>query len=143
MGAIASGGLLFPSNRLQEDDEFDLGEFKVKIVHTPGHRPERVSFAVEEQGQPRPIFTVRALMLGSAACVDSLGSKIAPFLAHWLHNTIHENLLKLPDDVGVYPTHGGRSFCSAAAWRRGHANHHCQGTADQPFLPPRLKKPVL
>ncbi|MCH8800014.1 MAG: hypothetical protein IH963_03805 [Chloroflexi bacterium] len=54
-------------------------------------------------------------MLGGAARVDLLGSKVAPFLARWLHNTIHEKLLKLPDDVQVYPTHGGGSFCSAAA----------------------------
>ncbi len=114
VGANASGGLLFPSIRLQADDEFDLGEFKIRIIHTPGHTPESVSFLIEEQGQPRAIFTGGALMLGGAARVDLLGSKIAPFLTRWLHNTIHEKLLKLPDDVLVYPTHGGGSFCSVA-----------------------------
>ncbi|MCI0863560.1 MAG: MBL fold metallo-hydrolase [Chloroflexi bacterium] len=115
MGASASGGLLFPSVRLQENDEFDLGEFQIRILHTPGHTPESVSFIVEEQGQPTAIFTGGALLLGGAARVDLLGSKVAPFLARWQHNTIHEKLLKLPDDVQVYPTHGGGSFCSAAA----------------------------
>ena len=114
VGASASGGLLFPSIRLQEDDEFDLGEFKIRIIHTPGHTPESASFMIEEQGQPRAIFTGGALMLGGAVRVDLLGSKIAPFLARWLHNTIHEKLLKLPDDVLVYPTQGGGSFCSVA-----------------------------
>ena len=52
-------------------------------------------------------------MLGGAARVDLLGQRIAPFLARWLHSTIHSKLLKLPDDVRVYPTHGGGSFCSA------------------------------
>jgi len=69
---------------------------------------------IEEQGQFRVIFTGGTLMQGGAARVDLLGSKIAPFLARWLHNTIHEKLLKLPDDVLVYPTHGGGSFCSVA-----------------------------
>ena len=115
VAASASGGLLFPSIRLQEGDEFDLGEFKIRILHTPGHTPESVSFLIEEQGQPKAIFTGGALMLGGAARVDLLGIKIAPFLARWLHNTIHEKLLKLPDEVEVYPTHGGGSFCSAAA----------------------------
>jgi len=119
VAASASGGLLFPSVRLQEEDEFDLGDFKVKIVHTPGHTPESVSFLIEEQGQPTTIFTGGALMLGGAARVDLLGSKIAPFLARWLHNTIHEKLLKLPDDVKVYPIHGGGSFCSATAHSGG------------------------
>lgn len=115
VGASASGGLLFPSVRLQENDAFGLGDFKIRVLHTPGHTPESISFIAEEQGQVTAIFTGGALMLGGAARVDLLGAKIAPFLARWLHNTIHEKLLKLPDDVQVNPTHGGGSFCSVGA----------------------------
>lgn len=114
VGASASGGLLFPSLRLREDDALDLGEFQLRVLHTPGHTPESISFLVEEDGKPTAIFTGGALMLGGAARVDLLGNRIAPFLARWLHHTIHEKLLKLPDSVAVYPTHGGGSFCSAA-----------------------------
>ena len=115
VGASASGGLLYPSLRLQEDDEFDLGEFQLRVVHTPGHTPEHISFLVVGKGSPTAIFTGGALMLGGAARVDLLGSRVAPFLARWLYHTIHEKLLKLPDEVKVYPTHGGGSFCSAGA----------------------------
>lgn len=114
VGGSASGGLLFPSLRLQENDEIDLGEFKLRVVHTPGHTPEHISYLAVEQGSPTAIFTGGALMLGGAARVDLLGNRLAPFLARWLHHTIHEKLLKLPDAVEVYPTHGGGSFCSAA-----------------------------
>jgi len=115
VGASASGGTLFPSVRLEDGDEFDLGEFKLKVLHTPGHTPEHISFLVEEQGEPTAIFTGGALIMGGAARVDLLGSRVAPFLARWLYQTIHGKLLKLPDSVRVYPTHGGGSFCSAAA----------------------------
>ena len=115
VGASASGGLLFPSQRLQENDEIDLGEFRLRVLHTPGHTPEHISYLVMEEGRPTAVFTGGALMLGGAARVDLLGSRVAPFLARWLHHTIHEKLLKLPDEVKVYPTHGGGSFCSAAA----------------------------
>ncbi|MCH7620855.1 MAG: hypothetical protein IH870_03055 [Chloroflexi bacterium] len=118
VGASASGGLLYPSLRLKEDDELDLGEFKLRVLHTPGHTPEHISFLViekdREQDRPTAIFTGGALMLGGAARVDLLGQRIAPFLARWLHNTIHSKLLTLPNDVRVYPTHGGGSFCSAS-----------------------------
>ncbi len=60
VGASASGGTLFPAARLQDGDEFDLGEFKLKVVHTPGHTPEHISFLVEEQGEPTAKFTGRA-----------------------------------------------------------------------------------
>ena len=114
VGASASGGLLFESLRLQENDELDLGEFKLRVMHTPGHTPEHISFLLLEQGKPTAVFTGGALMPGGAARVDLLGQRIAPFLARWLHHTIHEKLLKLADDVAVYPTHGGGSFCSAS-----------------------------
>ena len=55
------------------------------------------------------------MMMGGAARVDLLGARVAPFLARWLHQTIHGKLLKLPNSVRVYPTHAGGSFCSAAA----------------------------
>ena len=122
VGASASGGTLFPSVRLQDGDELDFGEFKLKILHTAGHTPEHISFLVEEQGKPTAIFTGGALIVGGAARVDLLGSRIAPFLARQLHETIHGKLLKLPDSVTVYPTHGGGSFCSAAPGGSGQSH---------------------
>jgi hydroxyacylglutathione hydrolase len=113
VGASASGGLLFDSLRLEEGDELDLGEFQLRVIHTPGHTPEHISFLVVQDGRPGAVFTGGALMPGGAARVDLLGQRLAPFLARWLHHTIHEKLLRLPDDVAVYPTHGGGSFCSA------------------------------
>ena len=81
MGSSASGGLLYPSMRLQDGDEFDFGEFKLRVLHTPGHTPEHISFLVEEQGDTRANFTGGALMVGAAARVDLLGDRVAPFLA--------------------------------------------------------------
>ncbi len=133
VGASASGGLLFPSVRLQENDEFDMGEFQIRVLHTPGHTPESISFIVEEQGRPTAVFTGGALMMGGAARVDLLGAKVAPFLARWLHNTIHEKLLKLPDDVQVFATHGGGSFCSAAAGGGGASTTIAQERLTNPF----------
>ena len=114
IAASASGGTLFPVTRLQDGDEIDLEEFHIRVMHTPGHTPEHISFLVEEQGEPTAIFTGGALLIGGTARVDLLGSRVAPFLARWLHQTIHGKLLKLPDSVKVYPTHSGGSFCSAA-----------------------------
>ena len=112
VAASASGGLLFPSLRLEEDDELDLGEFKLRVIHSPGHTPEHIAFLVLEIGVPTALFSGGALMPGGAARVDLLGQRVAPYLARWLHNTIHQKLLTLPETVQLYPTHGGGSFCS-------------------------------
>ena len=50
--------------RLQDNDEFDLREFKLKVLHTPGHTPEHISFLVVKQDESTAIFTGGALMLG-------------------------------------------------------------------------------
>ena len=83
VGASASGGTLFPSVRLQDGDEFDLGEFKLKVLHTPGHTPEHISFLVEEHGEPTGIFTGGALIVGGAARVDLLGSRVRSHHGRW------------------------------------------------------------
>jgi hydroxyacylglutathione hydrolase len=72
VGSSASGGLLYPSVRLQDDDTFDLGEFQLRILHTPGHTPESISFMVEEQGEIRAVFTGGALLLGGVPRMASL-----------------------------------------------------------------------
>ncbi|MBM3943287.1 MAG: MBL fold metallo-hydrolase [SAR202 cluster bacterium] len=119
VGASASGGLLFPSLRLQENDDLAMGELTLKALHTPGHTPEHVAYLALEHGKPVAVFTGGALMLGGAARVDLLGDRLAPLLARWLRHTIQDKLLLLPDDVKVYPTHGGGSFCSAAPASQG------------------------
>ena len=47
VGSSASGGLIYRSVRLQDEATFDLGEFQLRILHTPGHTPEHISFMVE------------------------------------------------------------------------------------------------
>ena len=43
VGASASRGTFSPAVRLQDGDEFDLGEFKIRVAHTPEH----ISFLME------------------------------------------------------------------------------------------------
>ena len=52
--------------------------------------------------------------MGGAARTDLLGHDLSVPLARNLYHTIHDKLLKLPDAVTVYPTHGAGSFCAAA-----------------------------
>ena len=53
--------------------------------------------------------------MGDAKRVDLLGSRVAHYLARWPYRSIHATLLKSPDTVQIYPTHGGGSFSSTAA----------------------------
>jgi hydroxyacylglutathione hydrolase len=86
-------------------------------MRTPGHTPEHISFTVAPAGAvtPEAVFSGGALIVGGAARTDLLGHDLSEPLARHLYHTLYGKLLKLPDDVSVYPTHGAGSFCAAPA----------------------------
>ncbi|HXD12290.1 MAG TPA: rhodanese-like domain-containing protein, partial [Anaerolineales bacterium] len=61
------------------------------------------------------LFSGGALIAGGAARTDLLSPELTHPLASQLYHTIHEKLLKLPDELNVFPTHGAGSFCVAPA----------------------------
>jgi rhodanese-related sulfurtransferase len=52
-------------------------------------------------------------MVGTVGRTDLLGPEQAKGLAHEQYHSLHERLMRLPDELAVYPTHGAGSFCSA------------------------------
>ena len=117
--ACASGasGLIFKHRALREGDVIDVGEVRFEVLATPGHTPEHVSYLVTDTGRgagPHALFSGGALLVGGVARSDLLGKEVAPFLGHHFHQTIRTKLSELRDEVVVYPTHGGGSFCLAS-----------------------------
>jgi hydroxyacylglutathione hydrolase len=53
-------------------------------------------------------------MAGGVARPDLLSAELTEPLARAAYRSIHQRLLTLPDELAVYPTHGGGSFCSVA-----------------------------
>lgn len=117
VGASAEAGLGFEHLPLQDSDVIQLGDLTIRVLATPGHTPEHISFSLTEAGKqvPSAVFTGGALMAGGAARTDLLGAELAEPLAQRLYHSIHEKLLQFPDEVAVHPTHGAGSFCAAPA----------------------------
>ena len=112
----ASGGLLFDHRPLRKGDTIEVGEVRLDVLETPGHTPEHISFLATDtsrEASPSALFSGGALLVGGVARSDMLGKQVAPFLGRWFHRTIRQELQLLDDEVGVYPTHGGGSFCLA------------------------------
>jgi hydroxyacylglutathione hydrolase len=114
IGASADSNLAFDYLRLNEGDVLSLGDVKLVVLATPGHTPEHISFAAieENHAEPAALFTGGALIVGGAARTDLLGHHFTRPLTHLLYETIHQKLLRYPDRVAVYPTHGAGSFCN-------------------------------
>jgi len=116
IGASAGAGLGFDHEPLDENSVIDMGAFRIKVLTTPGHSPEHISYLVlDDKNIPLALFSGGALIVGGAARTDLLGHEHTHALAHELYHTIHEKLLKLSDEVDVFPTHGAGSFCVAPA----------------------------
>lgn len=115
IGASAEARVGFEHNPLTEESVIDLGAFQIRVMSTPGHTPEHISFLVmePEDKTPSALFSGGALIVGGAARTDLLTPELTQPLARHLYHTIHDKLLKLPDELEVFPTHGAGSFCVA------------------------------
>jgi len=107
--------IAFPAHRTSDKAEIDAEVGLVRVLHTPGHTPNHISFAVNVDGQDVALFTGGSLLFGSVGRPDLLGPALTEPLARAQWNSMR----RLADDVShtadVYPTHGFGSFCSATA----------------------------
>lgn len=99
-----------------EDNQiFELGSIKIKVLHTPGHTMESSCFLlIDKSGKETALFSGDTLFLGDVGRPD-LAQKAANTsqeeLAGILYESLYNKILPLPDDVIVYPAHGAGSAC--------------------------------
>ncbi|HEY8864442.1 MAG TPA: MBL fold metallo-hydrolase [Candidatus Dormibacteraeota bacterium] len=98
-------------DELDAGQELAVGDFTLRALHTPGHTPDHKSYLLVEGDKPRALFSGGAVMVGGMARTDLLGPHLAVHLALEALTTLQVRLRGLPDDIAVYPTHGGGSFC--------------------------------
>lgn len=94
-------------------DEIVVGHLTLRAISTPGHTPDHLAYLLCDGDEPILLFSGGSLMVGSVGRTDLLGPEHADELARRLYQSLHAEVLTLPDDVAVYPTHGAGSFCSA------------------------------
>jgi hydroxyacylglutathione hydrolase len=97
----------FPFEPLADGQELWAGSVSVRVIHTPGHRPEHCAFVVDD----RLVLTGDSLFIGDAARPDLAveAREGAEGLFHSL-----QRLTQLPDAYEVYPGHVAGSLCGAA-----------------------------
>ena len=109
-----SAEVAFPFEPLRDGQEIELGNTRVKVIHTPGHSDDSISLLVTDLRRgPEPWFVLTGdtLFVGSVGRPD-LHAHAHDFAAK-LHDSIHEKLMTLPDDIEVYPGHFSGSLCGA------------------------------
>ena len=104
----------FPFEPLEDGAVIEAGEVALRVVHTPGHRPEHCAFAVSDRSradEPWLVLTGDSLLVGDVARPDLAveADEGARGLFHSLRR-----LGELPDGVELYPGHVAGSLCGAA-----------------------------
>lgn len=96
-----------------DGDVFNIGGLILRVLETPGHTPESLSFVLyqPENDTPIAVFTGDALFYGEVGRTDLWGDKMVSEFAQSLYDSLHKKLLPLGDHVIVYPAHGKGSAC--------------------------------
>lgn len=99
----------------EDNQVFELGRVKIRVLHTPGHTMESSCFLlIDEDGRETALFSGDTLFLGDVGRPD-LAQKAANLtqeeLAGLLYDSLYTKILPLSDDIIVYPAHGAGSAC--------------------------------
>lgn len=94
---------------------FEVGDVKIKLLHTPGHTMESVSLLlIDAKGKEQCLFSGDALFIGDVGRPDlavKQGELTEEDLARHLYQSLRTKIMTLPDDIIVYPNHGAGSAC--------------------------------
>jgi glyoxylase-like metal-dependent hydrolase (beta-lactamase superfamily II)/rhodanese-related sulfurtransferase len=99
----------------KDNQVFEIGNIKIKVLHTPGHTMESTTYLlIDAEGNDHAIFSGDTLFLGDVGRPD-LAQKAAHMtqeqLAGLLFHSLRDKIMTLADDVIVYPAHGAGSAC--------------------------------
>jgi hydroxyacylglutathione hydrolase len=103
-----------PFTPLKHHAEIELGNTRVRVIHTPGHSEDSVCLLVTDLKRgtdPWFVLTGDTLFVGAVGRPDLPGR--ARENAADLYASIHDKLLTLSDEIEVYPGHFSGSVCGA------------------------------
>ncbi|SCK27729.1 Glyoxylase, beta-lactamase superfamily II [Variovorax sp. HW608] len=99
---------------LKDGQLLDVGNVKIRVLHTPGHTPDSLCLLVTDKRraeQPWFVVTGDTLFVGAVGRPDLAGKERE--MAGVLYDSLHTKLLSLPDEVEIYPGHQAGSVCGA------------------------------
>jgi hydroxyacylglutathione hydrolase len=107
-------GATFPHTAVEDGDSLQFGQCRFDFLTTPGHTVESICIAMSDLAQPsrpRAVFTGDTLFVGDVGRPDLSGEHTPQELAAMLYHSLHDKLLKFPDETEIFPAHGAGSLC--------------------------------
>jgi hydroxyacylglutathione hydrolase len=109
--------IVYPHKSLADGEIIKIGKVSLQTLYTPGHSPDSISLVLQdEKGKDYAVFTGDTLFIGDVGRPDlreTAGNITAKkeVLAKQMYHSLRDKLMKLSNDVIVYPAHGAGSLC--------------------------------
>jgi glyoxylase-like metal-dependent hydrolase (beta-lactamase superfamily II)/rhodanese-related sulfurtransferase len=113
-------GVSYPVEEVSEGDRIEMGNVEIKVMESPGHTPEHVSYLLVDRlssHDPMAVFTGDSLLSGDVGRPDLFGPEKQEELTQKLFNTL-EKYRSLSEGLMVYPAHGAGSLCGKRIGQR-------------------------
>ena len=99
-----------------DGQEFKIGRYTVKVIHTPGHTMESTTYLlIDQHGEMHGIISGDTLFIGDVGRPDLAQHVVSDLteekLAGHLFDSLRNKIMTLPDHLIVYPNHGAGSAC--------------------------------
>jgi glyoxylase-like metal-dependent hydrolase (beta-lactamase superfamily II) len=96
---------------VDDGDIIRLGNVPIKVIYTPGHTPDSICLLVDN----KKLLTGDTLFVGECGRTDMTGGN-----SRSMYHSLFTKLLKLNDDVEVYPGHdyGSKPYSTIGEERR-------------------------
>jgi len=105
-------------------DVLEVGDLRLKVLHTPGHTPDGISIHVEGR-----VFTGDTLLIGGTGRADFAGGN-----AGHQYDAITGLLFSLPDDTLVFPAHDYRGNKSSTIGKEKASNPRIAGHSRDEYI---------
>jgi sulfur dioxygenase len=110
--------------RVAQDDRVRVGALDFRVLETPGHTPESLSYVLGDR-----VFTGDALLIGSCGRTDFQGGD-----AGQLFDSVHAQLFTLPGETRVYPAHDYKQQTSSTIDAEVKTNTRLSGRTRAAFI---------
>lgn len=110
---------------VEDGDELNVGKIILKVLYTPGHTPDGICLLIDNQ----KLLTGDTLFVGECGRTDLSGGN-----AKLLYESLFEKILKLDDNIEVYPGHDYGSKPSSTIGYERKTNYVLQPRSLSEFL---------
>jgi glyoxylase-like metal-dependent hydrolase (beta-lactamase superfamily II)/rhodanese-related sulfurtransferase len=98
----------------EDNQVFELGNIKLKIIHTPGHTLESISILLIHKETEKALFSGDTIFLGDVGrpdlAVNDNQNLSVKDLANYLYDSI-QKIKNLDENLIIFPGHGAGSAC--------------------------------